>query len=181
MTPVIDPAVIDIDESDLLDELLGSDVAAPTATTRRRARWKLPHPTWVGRLPDRRPGRGTVASVSVLIAVATFLRIWRLNTVGLRGDEAVYAGQAALLAHTDGMSRWFIAASRGNSNFLVYQWIVSNVYRVVGVSDIAARSVTATFSILTVLLVYLIGRLLYGQREAFLAGLFIAVSGYAVA
>jgi 4-amino-4-deoxy-L-arabinose transferase-like glycosyltransferase len=181
VTPVIDPAVIDIDESDLLDELLGSDVAAPTATTRRRARWKLPHPTWVGHLPNRRPSRGTVASVSVLIAVATFLRIWRLNTVGLRGDEAVYAGQAALLAHTDGMSRWFIAASRGNSNFLVYQWIVSNVYRVVGVSDIAARSVTATFSILTVLLVYLIGRLLYGQREAFLAGLFIAVSGYAVA
>jgi hypothetical protein len=137
--------------------------------------------TRVGRLSGRRPSRATVASVSVLIAVATFLRVWRLSTVGFRGDEAVYAGQAALLAHIDGMSRWFIPASRGNSNFLIYQWILSDVYRVVGVSDIAARLVTATFSTLTVLLVYLIGRQLYGQREAFLAGLFIALSGYAVA
>jgi len=114
------------------------------------------------------------------MAVSAFVRLWRLSEVGFRGDEAVYAGQAALLAHSGGMDRWFILSSRGNSNFLVYQWIVSVVYRLVGVSDTTARVVSAILSVLTVVLVYAIGRLLYDRRSAFLAGLVLAVSGYAI-
>jgi Dolichyl-phosphate-mannose-protein mannosyltransferase len=129
--------------------------------------------------PPRLDPIGVVA-VTSLAVVAAFVRLWRLSEVGFRGDEAVYAGQAELLAHTGGMDRWFILASRGNSNFLVYQWIVAVVYRLVGVSDTAARAVSAGFSILTVILVYLIGRQLYGRGSGYLAGLILAVSGYAV-
>lgn len=118
--------------------------------------------------------------MSSLAAVAAILRLWRLGDVGFRGDEAVYAGQAELLAHTGGVDRWFILASRGNSNFLIYQSIVAVVYRLDGVSDTAARVVSAVFSVLTVLLVYQIGGLLYGRGSGFLAGLILATSGYAV-
>lgn len=126
------------------------------------------------------PELTSVVAVTSLAVIAAVLRLWRLSAVGFRGDEAVYAGQAALLAHTHGMDRWFILASRGNSNFFVFQWIVAQVYRIFGVSDTAARVVSASFSTLTVIAVYGIGRLLYGRRAGFLAGLILAVSGYAV-
>lgn len=149
----------------------------------------LPTALHTFRWPGLRSARGSatarpdllgVVAVTALAALAAFLRLWRLSDVGFRGDEAIYAGQAELLAHTGGMDRWFILASRGNSNFLVFQWFVAVVYRVFGVSDTAARVVSATFSILTVVLVYLIGQLLYGRASGFLAGLVLAVSGYAV-
>ena len=144
-------------------------------------------PDWASRLRSaRRFHLGQSAArdlgiVVLLIVVAEILRVWRLTAVGFRGDEAVYGGQAALLAHADGMQRWFIEASRGNSNFLVYQWIVSDVYRVFGVSDYSARFVSVLFSVGTVVLVYLLGVQLYDRLTAALAGFFIAVSGYAVA
>jgi hypothetical protein len=127
-----------------------------------------------------KPDLMDVVALTLLVVIAALLRFWRLSAVGFRGDEAVYAGQAALLAHIDGMDRWFILASRGNSNFFVFQWVVSEVYRIFGVSDTAARAVSATFSTLTVVVVYATGRLLYGRRAGFLAGLILAVSGYAV-
>jgi hypothetical protein len=122
----------------------------------------------------------TLFSVGAIAVTAVALRVWRLTAVGFRGDESVYAGQAGLLAGVDGMSRWFIAASRGNSNFLVYQWLVSLTYRVVGISELSARLTSAVFSTLTVLLVYVLARQIYGRREAGWAALVLAISGYAV-
>jgi hypothetical protein len=93
----------------------------------------------------------------------------------------VYAGQAALLAGADDMDRWFILASRGNSNFLVFQGILSVFYRAFGVDDLTARLVSAGFAILTVPVIYMIGRLLYGRRAGFFAALAFGISGYAIA
>ncbi|HST48287.1 ArnT family glycosyltransferase [Jatrophihabitans sp.] len=148
------------------------------ATTLHAFQPQRPRPAGDSLVP--RPDLLGVAAVAGLAALAAMVRLWRLSDVGFRGDEAVYAGQAELLAHIGGMDRWFILASRGNSNFLVYQWFVAVVYRVFGVSDTAARVVSATFSVLTVVLVYLIGQLLYGRASGFLAGVILAVSGYAV-
>jgi Dolichyl-phosphate-mannose-protein mannosyltransferase len=121
------------------------------------------------------------AAVAALLGWAAVLRMWRLGAVGFSGDEAVYAGQAAVLAHVHGMGRWFIEASRGNSNFLATQWLISLVYRVFGVSDWGARLVSAVASVLTVLLVYLLARQLYGgRRYALGAALVMAASGYAI-
>jgi 4-amino-4-deoxy-L-arabinose transferase-like glycosyltransferase len=123
----------------------------------------------------------TAASLAAIVLLATLARTWHLSEVGLGGDEAVYAGQSALLADAPGMERWFIPASRGNSNFLATQWIVSLVYRLFGVSELGARLVSAVASILTILLVYLIAReLRYRRSEALFATLVIGASGYAI-
>jgi hypothetical protein len=127
----------------------------------------------------RRPS-GAVA-VGAVVVLAAVVRLWQLTAVGFGGDEAVYAGQAALLAHVPGMDRWFIAASRGNSNFLVTQWLVSLFYRAFGVSDFTPRLLSAIASVATVVLVYLIARQLYaGRRDALFAALVMSISGYTV-
>ncbi|SRR6266851_2616748 len=115
-----------------------------------------------------------------ITALAAFLRLWELDRVGLRGDEAVYAGQAAVLAGAKGFGRYFILQSRGDSNFLLFQEVVSVVYRVAGVGDVTARAVAAAFSILTVVVVYGIGATLFGRRTGLFSALLLSVSGYSV-
>jgi len=115
-----------------------------------------------------------------IVGMAAFLRLWNLGRVGFRGDEAVYAGQAAVLAGVEDLQRYFILLSRGNSNFLLYQHVVAVVYRLLGVTDVNARIVSATFSILTVVATFLIARVLYDRRTALYAALFLAVSSYSV-
>lgn len=116
----------------------------------------------------------------VILAVAAVPRLWANMDVGFRGDEAVYAGQAAVLAGDDELDRYFVLASRGNSNFLFYQQVVALVYLLFGVSDVAARIVTAAFSLGTVVLCFELGRTLYGRHVGLLAAVFMALSGYAV-
>jgi 4-amino-4-deoxy-L-arabinose transferase-like glycosyltransferase len=132
------------------------------------------------RLPAGAVTRHLDPPLIAIISLAAFLRFWELGRVGLRGDEAVYAGQAAVLAGAKGYSPYFILQSRGDSNFLLFQEVVSAVYRVTGVSDLSARAVAATFSILTVIVTYLIGTALFGRRTGLFSALLLAVGGYAV-
>jgi 4-amino-4-deoxy-L-arabinose transferase-like glycosyltransferase len=115
-----------------------------------------------------------------IMALAAFLRFWDLGRVGLRGDEAVYAGQAAVLAGAKGFSPYFILQSRGDSNFLLFQGLVSVVYRVAGAGDVTARAVAAAFSVLTVAVVYGIGATLFGRRTGLFSALLLSVGGYSV-
>ena len=134
-----------------------------------------------GRRARRRgPWALEAAALAVIVAVGGLLRFWNLDRVGFRGDEAVYAGQAAVLAGVDELQRWFILMSRGNSNFLLFQRIVSLAYRTFGVSDVLARAVAATFSTLTIVVVFAIARSLYTRRAALIAALLLAVSSYSV-
>jgi len=125
-----------------------------------------------------RPGALLLAGV---IGLAAAVRLWNLGGVSLRGDEAVYAGQSAVLAGAEGMRRHFILLSRGNSNFLLYQQLVGLVFRAVGISDVAARVVAALCSTLTVPVTFLIARALHGRRAALFAALLLAISSYSVA
>jgi hypothetical protein len=115
-----------------------------------------------------------------ITALAAFLRLWNLGRIGLRGDEAVYAGQAAVLAGAKDFGRFFILQSRGDSNFLLFQEVVSVVYRIAGVGDVTARAVAAAFSILTVVVVCAIGTTLFGRRTGLFSSLLLSVSGYSV-
>jgi 4-amino-4-deoxy-L-arabinose transferase-like glycosyltransferase len=128
----------------------------------------------------RRPWALEAGALAVIVAVGGLLRFWNLDRVGFRGDEAVYAGQAAVLAGVDELQRWFILMSRGNSNFLLFQRVVSLAYRMFGVSDVLARAVAATFSTMTIVVVFAIARTLYTRRAALLAALLLAVSSYSV-
>jgi Dolichyl-phosphate-mannose-protein mannosyltransferase len=128
----------------------------------------------------RHPWALEAAALGVIVAVGGLLRFWNLDRVGFRGDEAVYAGQAAVLAGVDELQRWFILMSRGNSNFLLFQRMVSLAYRTFGVSDVLARAVAAAFSTLTIAVVFAIARSLYTRRAALIAALLLAVSSYSV-
>jgi Dolichyl-phosphate-mannose-protein mannosyltransferase len=136
--------------------------------------------------PERR--RSLVAAVARrldpwligIVALAALLRFWDLGRVGLRGDEAVYAGQAAVLAGAKGFGPYFILQSRGDSNFLLFQELVSVAYRFAGAGDVTARSVAAAFSVLTVAVVYGIGATLFGRRTGLFSALLLSVSGYSV-
>ena len=85
-----------------------------------------------------------------------------------------------MLAGDDELDRYFVLASRGNSNFLFYQQVVAAVYLLFGVSDVAARLVAIGFSLGTVLVCFGIGKTLYGRNVGLLAALFVALSGYSV-
>ena len=77
----------------------------------------------------------------------------------------MYAGQAAVLSGDDELDRYFVLASRGNSNFLFYQQVVAAVYLLFGVSDVAARLVAIGFSIGTVLVCFELGKTLYSTQR----------------
>jgi hypothetical protein len=115
-----------------------------------------------------------------VLLIAALPRLWGLMTSGFRGDEAVYAGQSGILAGDGDLDRYFVLTSRGNSNFLLYQELVGMVYFLFGVSDVAARLVSAAFSIGTVLLTFELARTLYGRRVAIVAALALGLCGYAV-
>ena len=107
----------------------------------------------------------TALFLGAIVGIAALPRLWGITDVGLRGDEAVYAGQAAVLSGDDELDRYFVLASRGNSNFLFYQQVVAGVYLLFGVSDVAARLVAIAFSTATVLVCFELGRTLYSQAR----------------
>src|SRR5919197_1180374 len=129
----------------------------------------------------RRLVRSGMLALCAVIGLAASRWLWNLGGVGFRGDEAVYAGQAAILAGANAMRRHFILLSRGNSNFLLYQQAVALVFRAIGVSDVAARAVAALCSTLTVPVTFAIAKVLYDRRAALYAALLLALSSYAVA
>ncbi|WP_164905080.1 glycosyltransferase family 39 protein [Streptomyces cyaneus] len=115
-----------------------------------------------------------------IVILAAVLRLVQLQRIGLRGDEAVYVGQAGVLAGAHELDRYFILISRGNSNFLLYQEILSVVFRIFGVGDVSGRVVSAVFSTLTVPVIYWIALTFYGRRSALFAALMFAISGYSI-
>jgi hypothetical protein len=143
---------------------------SPTAGIARIARR-------IGRFASDHRGALILAGILLLAAVP---RLWAIIGVGLRGDEAVYAGQAGVLAGDHDLSRYFVLASRGNSNFLLYQEVVALFYLIFGVSDVAARLVAVGFSMGTVLVTFGLAKTLYSRNVGYLAATFVALSGYSV-
>ena len=154
-------------EAALLNNRLGQAAHRRLAGSSTTARWRVRAPT--------------ATALLVILLAAAFIRLWDIGSIGFRGDEAVYAGQAAIISGSEEMERYFVLISRGNSNFLLYQYFLSFFYFVFGVSDVLARVVSALFSTLTVLITFELGRTWYGKRVGLLAALLLAVSGYSVA
>ena len=92
-----------------------------------------------------------------LLALAAIPRLWGLMSSGLSGDEAVYTGQAALLAGKSEFARYFVLVSRGNSNFLFFQYVLAGLFSVFGIHDVIPRLTSAIASIATVFVVFEIG------------------------
>jgi hypothetical protein len=118
----------------------------------------------------------SAAPLTVVLAIATFLRLWHLNQIGFNSDEAVYAGTGASMAgHTDfsGMFPVFRAHP------LLFQTLISLIFQH-DVSDWAARTLAALFGVATVGVTYAVARRMYGPLCGIVAGLFMAVMPYHV-
>jgi 4-amino-4-deoxy-L-arabinose transferase-like glycosyltransferase len=120
---------------------------------------------------------GSVVWLLIVAVPAVVLRTWHLTTLGYNSDEAVYAGQAASLSDNASFLPFFPVF---RAHPLLFQSLLSLVYRLFGFSDLAGRLLAVMFGLGTVAVVYAIGRLLYGPRVGFAAALLMAVMPYDV-
>ncbi len=116
----------------------------------------------------------TVLALS--IGLGAFLRFWQLNALGYNSDEAVYAGQAAGLVNDPDLSKYFPLI---RAHPMLFQFILALVFHF-GVNDLAGRIVSAVIGLLTVVLVFHIGKLLYSEWVGAVAALFMAIMPYHV-
>jgi hypothetical protein len=112
----------------------------------------------------------------IAMGLGTFLRIWQINAMGFNTDEAVYAGQAAAIAHIPILQDIFPVF---RAHPLLYQFILSMVYRV-QFSDLLGRLLSVVIGLGTVLVVYKLGKLLYGRLPGAIAALLLALMPYHV-
>ncbi|MEO7262550.1 MAG: glycosyltransferase family 39 protein [Jatrophihabitantaceae bacterium] len=127
------------------------------------------------RLPES-SGLRTALPVLLILGLAAFLRFWQLDRVGFNSDEAVYTGTAASLAGNETLRSMF-PVFRAHPLFLQ---ILVSLGMHGGVSDWAARAITAAIGVAAVLVTYLLGRRLYDHRVGLLAALILAVMPYHV-
>src|SRR5829696_10199699 len=86
------------------------------------------------------------AALAVIVALGAALRLWHLDHVGYNSDEAVYAGQAAALAHSEPLASLFPAF---RAHPLVVQGLLSVVYRF-SFSEAAGRLLSVAFGLGTI-------------------------------
>ena len=114
----------------------------------------------------------------LILGLAAAVRLLNLERFGFNSDEAVYSGQAAALAgHTDYAHLFGVFRAHP----LLVHFIVSLVYRVTGVNDVAPRLVSVAFGVGLVAVGGAIGTVVRGRLVGLLTMLFIAISAYPVA
>jgi 4-amino-4-deoxy-L-arabinose transferase-like glycosyltransferase len=114
--------------------------------------------------------------VLLVALLGALIRLWQIGSLGFNSDEAVYAGQAASIA---GKADYLPYFPIFRAHPLLYQSLLSVIYRVT-VSDVAGRALTVVFGVATLVVVYALGRLLYGPRAGIVAMLLLAVMPYHV-
>jgi asparagine N-glycosylation enzyme membrane subunit Stt3 len=119
-----------------------------------------------------------VARLLLILALAggAYLRIWGINAMGYNTDEAVYAGQAAAIAGVPGLKDIFPIF---RAHPLLFQALLALVYKV-QFSDLAGRLLSAALGIGTILLVYGLGKSLYGKVAGAISAVFLALMPYHV-
>ena len=158
--PDMDDAEADVEQSTEVDEpdglaMTGSDVR-PKSLPRSRLKYGL---ALVG-----------------IVAFGAFLRLWKLGAVGFNSDEAVYAGQAAAIAGDTEISKFFPIF---RAHPMLFQAMLSVAYQF-GTSVMIGRIASVLFGLATVVVVFVLGRLMYGARAGLIAALILAVMPYHV-
>jgi predicted membrane-bound mannosyltransferase len=121
--------------------------------------------------------RLALPTAGTLVVAAAAWRLWDLNRDGFNSDEAVYAGQAAALAGNEAYTHLF-AIFRAHP--LLWQFVVSLVYRVTGVNDLAPRLLSVALGLGTVVIVGLLAARLRGKWAGVAAVGAVALSPFAV-
>ena len=121
-------------------------------------------------------GRWPWVLLGGILAVAAGVRIWQIAALGYNSDEAVYSGQAATIAHVNGLDAFFPAF---RAHPLLIQTLLSIGYRLGG-GEVFGRVAMALVGVATVFAVYWLGDLLYGRRAGLAAALLLALMPYHV-
>ncbi len=110
------------------------------------------------------------------LGVGIFLRVWQINVMGYNTDEAVYAGQAAGIAQVPVLKDLFPIF---RAHPLLFQFVLSLFFKL-GFNDLYGRLLAVAVGVGLILLVYLLGKTLYGRLPGALAALLIAFMPYTV-
>lgn len=113
----------------------------------------------------------------LILGAGAALRLWQINVLGFNSDEAVYAGQAAAIARVPYLQGLFPVF---RSHPLLYQFLLSLVFKYGGMSDLWPRLLSVAFGVATVYVVYLLASVLYGPRAGLIASAFLAMMPYHV-
>lgn len=112
----------------------------------------------------------------LIVGAGAFLRLWEINRVGYNSDEAVYAGQAAAIAQDPNLKEIFPVF---RAHPLLFQFVLALAFQS-GTSDVLGREISVVIGLLTICVVYLLGKLLYGPWAGLIAALFMALMPYHV-
>jgi hypothetical protein len=131
--------------------------------------------TWHRVWPRLSPWRSR-AILGGVLALAGLLRVWKIDSVGLNSDEAVYAGQGASIAGNTELAPYFPTF---RAHPLLFQTIVSLGFKL-GEPEIFGRVSAAGLGVATVLLTFMTARLLYGTRAGLIAAAILGLMPYHV-
>lgn len=113
--------------------------------------------------------RKIILILSFIVAVGIFLRFYQLGTESLWLDEAWSVKESA-------MSITRVAA---NSNQPPLYFILLNLWiNLFGTGEAALRSLSAIFGIISILLIYQVGTVLFNRRVGLISGFLSAISYY---
>lgn len=115
--------------------------------------------------------------LATIMGLAIGTRVFQLNGVGFNSDEAVYAGQGAAIAHAPVLSDIFPVF---RAHPLLFQFTLALFFSLFGTIDWLGRVVSVGVGIITVYLVYRLGRRLYGPEAGLIAALIMALMPYHV-
>ena len=119
--------------------------------------------------------KNNIAWTISLVAVAVYLRFWNLGAKSLWADEAI----SAALATATRADFWrFIAHREAN---MMFYCVVLRMWNLVGDSEFALRSLSVAAGLLSVPLLYGVGRQVFDERTGRIAALLIALSPLHVA
>ena len=122
---------------------------------------------WSGSAPFARHGLPLV--LVVLLALAMLSRTWALDSRSMWVDEV------KLVERAEGIDRSMLIQPYFNPPFA---YLVFNLWMRLGSQEIFLRILPALAGVLTVVIVYQIGLLLFGRGVAALGGLFFALSPF---
>ena len=116
-------------------------------------------------------------NILIIVGVTAFIMLLQLGNVPLLDpDEPVYAQTAIeMLANNDFISPriygdfWYDKPP-------MYYWLVAGMIKIFGQGELAARLPSAIFAIITVLVIYCIGKSIVSRRAAFFGSLILATS-----
>jgi hypothetical protein len=112
-----------------------------------------------------------------IVAAGAVVRLLNFNAVGYNSDEAVYAGQGASIAHDATLAQFFPVF---RAHPLLFQSVVSIGYQM-GWGNWWGRFASVLFGLATIVLIFELGRLLYGVRAGLIAAGILALMPYHVA